>query len=426
MQLDSQGYYNALKALQEQFPYYIKRVEYRPLPGQNVYGGNEDTGYVKPRFNRPAKARASYFDESILGRGKVSADRVQYQNANIARPSTREEKVSFESSGGSATSEITPQQQKMAEIRRNREVTDSRWTLYEHLTKPNTHFLHRTLLDGSFAAVPINLLDGGTSIGNVSNALINIPTITGDMPGVAQELPGVPANRSELRVNNGQDKKGPFSKQEFEYLMNEYPGFPELFMRDAETAQASFRTRSNQNLSSVQDGLMKAGQKAPEGDNLPKWKKSGKVPLDALKYPSQEFSFDKEPEYKTGLRAESYKRTAAEVTASAENFAQKTGTRIEAFNYPFTESSFPEFLNKDIDRVTEAYSSDPRVFEEGGDEYNYARLLENLHRLRRLHTLYAAKNLFRAVGDIEAERGMGQINSMLAEEAQKKANESGV
>lgn len=428
MQLDSQGYYNALKALQEQFPYYIKRVEYRPLPGQNVYGGNIDTGYVKPRFNRPAAAQASYYDQSILGRGKVSADRVQYQNANVARPGTREEKVSFESSGGSATSELNPQQQKMAEIRRNREVIDSRWTLYEHLTKPNAHFVWGNTLEG-MKAVPLNFSDAGTTEANLANASVKVPSLTGNLAEIAQDIPGVPANRSELRVNNGQNRTGPFTKQEFEFLMNEYPGFPELLMRDAETAQLNFRQRSNQNMSSVQDNLMTAGQKAPEGDNLPKWKKSGKVPIDALKYPAQEFTFDGN-EYKTGLRAESYRRTAEEVTATAYSFASQTGSTIEAFNYPFTESSFPEFLNKDIEKVTEAYSTDPRVFDEGGDEYNYARLLESLHRLRRLHTLYSAKNLFRAVGDIEAERGMGQMNAMLAaaaaEEAKKKANESEV
>lgn len=416
MQLDSQGYYNALKALQEQFPYYIKRVQYRPLPGQNVYGGNIDTGYVKPRFNRPAAAQASYYDQSILGRGKVSADRVQYQNANVVRPGTSEEKVSFESSGGYATSKLTPQ---IAEIKRKREINDSRWTLYKHLTNQNTHFVWGETREG-MKAVPLNFNDGGITEANLANSGVAVPSLTGNLAEIAQVIPGVPANRSELRINNGQNRTGPFTEREFEFLMNEYPGFPELFMRDAETAQLNFRTRANQNLSSVQANLMMAGQKAPEGDNLSTWGKSGKIPLDAIKYPSQEFNFQ-EPKYKTGLSADSYKRTATDVTVSAKNFAAKTDSTIEAFNYPFEESSFPEFLSRDIDKVTKAIEN-----ADGENEHNYARLLENLHRLRRLHTLYSAKNLFRAVGDIEAERGIGQINSMLAEEAQKKANESGV
>jgi hypothetical protein len=91
IKLDGQGYAYALTALQEQFPYYITNVTFRDL--DHGY----DAGYVKPRFNRPAKALSGYFDTSIAGAGsvrgsnkdkegnetktgKVSADRTRFQN----------------------------------------------------------------------------------------------------------------------------------------------------------------------------------------------------------------------------------------------------------------------------------------------------------------------------------------------------------
>lgn len=91
IKLDGQGYAYALTALQEQFPYYITNVTFRDI--EHGY----DSGYVKPRFNRPAKALSGYFDPSVAGAGsvkatnkdkegkdvktgKVSADRTRFQN----------------------------------------------------------------------------------------------------------------------------------------------------------------------------------------------------------------------------------------------------------------------------------------------------------------------------------------------------------
>lgn len=83
--LDGQGYATALDALREQFPYYIGEVHYQHVESNDTlapgrYNRATDQGYVKPRFNRPAGARAGYFDESIEGRGKRGADRTGYQN----------------------------------------------------------------------------------------------------------------------------------------------------------------------------------------------------------------------------------------------------------------------------------------------------------------------------------------------------------
>lgn len=83
--LNGRGYEAALEALQEQFPYYIKDVTRRPLPGKGPSQGTgvRDKAYVKPRHNRPQGAKAGYFDETINGTGKVSADSVDFQNHGV-------------------------------------------------------------------------------------------------------------------------------------------------------------------------------------------------------------------------------------------------------------------------------------------------------------------------------------------------------
>lgn len=80
--LDGQGYYAALQSLQEEFPYYIRKVNYEPLPefleGRNktpkpdqMQPAGRDLGYVEPGKTNAAAAR--------LGRPK---ERGQYLSAN--------------------------------------------------------------------------------------------------------------------------------------------------------------------------------------------------------------------------------------------------------------------------------------------------------------------------------------------------------
>lgn len=84
-QLNGNGYEAALKALQEQFPYYIKNVSYKPKP-RGQFG--QDTGYVQPGRNRPVMARANFYDVAANPAGaakegahakKISAASVDYQ-----------------------------------------------------------------------------------------------------------------------------------------------------------------------------------------------------------------------------------------------------------------------------------------------------------------------------------------------------------
>jgi hypothetical protein len=74
--LNGPGYKMALDALQEQFPYYVKGVDFHPWhDARNAV----DTGYVKPKHNRPAGVLAGYFDDTINGQSKVHADTIRGQ-----------------------------------------------------------------------------------------------------------------------------------------------------------------------------------------------------------------------------------------------------------------------------------------------------------------------------------------------------------
>lgn len=91
LQLDGNGYRDALLALQEQFPYYIARTVYHPWKGsvgigaESTHEGTRDTGYVAPQFNRPMAAESGYFNERVNGTGKVKADSTRYQNFRVGQ-----------------------------------------------------------------------------------------------------------------------------------------------------------------------------------------------------------------------------------------------------------------------------------------------------------------------------------------------------
>lgn len=96
--LDGEGYATALRALQEQFPYYIQDISFMSRRQQKKFreeptdprdpanepmlrfNNSPDTGYVAPRHNRPAAVQEGYYDESITGTGKIPASQTNYQN----------------------------------------------------------------------------------------------------------------------------------------------------------------------------------------------------------------------------------------------------------------------------------------------------------------------------------------------------------
>lgn len=81
LSLNGRGYERALTALHEQFPYYIRKPVFHPW----VDHAEVDTGYVRPRHNRPADALAGYFDSKVTGTGKFHADSGRFQNYRVRR-----------------------------------------------------------------------------------------------------------------------------------------------------------------------------------------------------------------------------------------------------------------------------------------------------------------------------------------------------
>lgn len=106
--LDGEGYGAAMDALQEQFPYYIDRVDYKAKTGRGAargdlaerFNSSVDRGYVKPRFNRPEGAESGYYDESITGRGKGTADQTNYQNWRVRHAGKKAEAEGEETTEG--------------------------------------------------------------------------------------------------------------------------------------------------------------------------------------------------------------------------------------------------------------------------------------------------------------------------------------
>lgn len=125
LQLNSQGYELALTALQEQFPYYVKRIDFHPWT--DAAGDAFDTGYVAPKHNRPAAALAGYFDRNILGHGKVRADSIRNQNYPVRRgkldevlaPKERAERKASARAGAPAGSHSEPTDPEVATHLRN-------------------------------------------------------------------------------------------------------------------------------------------------------------------------------------------------------------------------------------------------------------------------------------------------------------------
>ena len=132
LRLDGQGYETALKALQEQYPYFIANVRtnvYKDPENKHPKSRETDTGYVRPNYLRPKEVKDGYFDSEIEGvqgmkigekvTGKYSAAETNYQNyANRKNRPSKETSTgdgegpskTSSSSTGTATSSIEARQ----------------------------------------------------------------------------------------------------------------------------------------------------------------------------------------------------------------------------------------------------------------------------------------------------------------------------
>lgn len=102
LRLNGDGYHKALRALQEQFPYFIKDVRYVPATDADALK-RRDAGYVKPKHLRSDHIKTGYWDQSIegydgdpSGTGKRPASEENYSNysAHVRRdriPSRKDE-----------------------------------------------------------------------------------------------------------------------------------------------------------------------------------------------------------------------------------------------------------------------------------------------------------------------------------------------
>jgi DNA polymerase III delta prime subunit len=92
LRLNGQGYFKALTALKEQFPYYIENVRWTQPENSEKTANKRDKGYVKSKNLRSDSIQEGFFDPEIegyvnsRGTGKRSAGRENYANfANKAR-----------------------------------------------------------------------------------------------------------------------------------------------------------------------------------------------------------------------------------------------------------------------------------------------------------------------------------------------------
>lgn len=92
--LNGQGYFDALQALHEQFPYYLDKPTYVLRNQKDQIHTEKDKGYVEPGRNRPTQANAGWHGTGINnGTGFVSASQTNYQRGlygsgerNVAPP----------------------------------------------------------------------------------------------------------------------------------------------------------------------------------------------------------------------------------------------------------------------------------------------------------------------------------------------------
>ena len=116
--LDGPGYHDALRALQAEFPFYIRSVDYEEMPeffGTHKLGPApdeakamaNDRAYVSPGQNRAGKERAAYHDKAVEGaRGRVAYTEANSGARAKGRESAHEEDDTAEASarGGAGAS----------------------------------------------------------------------------------------------------------------------------------------------------------------------------------------------------------------------------------------------------------------------------------------------------------------------------------
>jgi hypothetical protein len=238
--LNADGYFKALQALQQQFPYYIKRVEHRQLPdGLLDSEGNprpkaataRDRTYIKPRFNRPSAAGEGYFDREVTGKKRVAASASQSQNRLVMErlyegkelPAPEDEFLSTTRQinqsgaagryGASAMSQGSGSTGGIAQRLRNQNAAgvnaQRAYQLYESAIANGQIVGHGLAVDGQ-AGAPL-ILSSAANDPNWASRSDQFPILSGNWTKVKADY-GLTGDRSQLP---GAKLRGPFSEQEF-------------------------------------------------------------------------------------------------------------------------------------------------------------------------------------------------------------------
>jgi hypothetical protein len=392
MQLDANGYRNALKALQEQFPYYIKRTEWRPLPGGDVaHTGTKDTGYVMPRYNRPTAAKAGYHQRLVTGAGKISAAETGYQNNRVRL------KMVNQGSGSSASTDeqyVAPGSGGNSFVQRNKKAqeakkaNDARYALYAEVTAKGKHYAS---IAGN-PVIPVHFDDPAWRNAFVVETGRDYPISFGLVSEFHKHFSGYtgPSDRTKIPgAKPGVKEPSPLTEAEFSYLASNVPGFTDAAFEEAESLNAYLKDPQG-NVGIDQNKFNVAGNVGPSGQ-FQEWS-GADVPDVALTDPRAVFAF-KGDDFKSGKNPKMYEATAKNKVRAIAAFQVGAGVDLEVAKIdpasPFMDAGLDDKITGDLITVLAKIGN-------GGDSKDQQNLIKELHQLRALTHLRTGANMQQA------------------------------
>ena len=428
LKLDGPGYAQALSALKEQFPYYIKDVSYRELkigPSAKGRAGSAlarqvDTGYVLPRYNRPQKAQAGYFDQAVTGSGKTTAQNTNYQNwavrsrrgnyddANQVTGRVQQLPGAEGQEGGrtgSTPPDTTPRrpsqpgQRSLVDVVRAYRTDQAMAQLHAAIIRPGVHWhpgFRNTALD----------FNQPTHIVAHRNARPDeFKILRGDIDdflGISNSQdPNVPINRAALHANQGRPPATytdrALRQDELNELLHRVPGFKDVYLEDARRFQETM-TRGNGSTERslparlIDDAQSGAVSPSPGSQSDYDWQS-------ALRDPQRIFNFTGR-EYSSGQPGEAYRNEFTHQHQLASGAASAIGGNVQrgVEGIRFLDSG-----NQNVDAISQAVTrvlfneinnlGGRQVMERGSagmseeKQEAWKKLLEHLARMRALQRL---------------------------------------
>lgn len=395
MQLDANGYRNALKALQEQFPYYIKRTEWRPLNNDITHSADKDKGYVLPAYNRPTAAKAGYYDVRVTGAGKVSAAETGYQNIAVRRKNqgvfsrTNQDDTQADQYAGPGAANGLPAGTTLAQRaqRAQRAVEDRnrRFELYDAITGGGTLHVVDYGNDPTPRAVNFRQADWKPVLLAVAGRYF--PIHFGDLDGIDQSVPNYqgPRRRSDI-PGSVAGATGPFTRTEFDWMLANVEGFGQAAFDEAQTLNTVLKSSRGGPPSIPQDRINAVERLGANAINFPRWPDarpdgSVDVPETALTDFSATFSFPGR-EYRGGQPARTYKEEARnQIIAASRRMAAAGISGLKIAEIDLSTDYMDDSLNGLI--ADDLRTTAGRIGQ-GGNQRDQAAVIEHLHRIRAL------------------------------------------